>query len=99
MKNLTQRKVLCGVFYAKMGRIKTLLTKSIAKKLIKEHGQEFTAEFDKNKELVEKYTNVSSTKLRNIIAGYTARLVKQKTILDKEPRRRMQGEDLSRFYE
>ena len=82
-----------------MGRIKILLIKNTAKKLIKEHGQEFTSEFDKNKELVEKYTNVSSAKMRNIIAGYTARLVKQKALLDKEPRRRMHEEDLSKFYE
>ena len=82
-----------------MGRIKTMLVKSIAKKLIKEHGTEFTPDFDKNKALVEKFTNVDSTKMRNVIAGYTARLVKQKTILDKEPRRRVHEEDLSKFYE
>lgn len=82
-----------------MGRIKTTLAKNIAKKLIKEHSQEFTSEFENNKLLVEKYTNVASTKLRNIIAGYTARLVKQKTILDKEPRRRLHEEDLSKFYQ
>ena len=82
-----------------MGRIKTLLVKRIAKKLIKVHPQEFTPEFDKNKELVVKYTTVKSSKLRNIIAGYTSRLVKQKMILDKEPRRRLHEEDLSKFYE
>ena len=82
-----------------MGRIKTLLVKRIAKKLIKEHGQEFTSEFDKNKELVEKYTNVTSSKIRNIIAGYTARLVKQKIILESQPRRRIHEEDLSKFYQ
>lgn len=82
-----------------MGRIKTMLVKNIAKKLIKLHSQEFTPEFGKNKELVEKYTNVSSAKMRNVIAGYTARLIKQKTILEKEPRRRMHEEDLSRFYQ
>ena len=82
-----------------MGRIKTLLTKRIAKKLIKEYPNEFTSEFDKNKQLVERYTNVASTKIRNIIAGYTARLIKQKIILDKEPRRRIHEEDLSKFYE
>ena len=82
-----------------MGRIKTLLVKNIAKKLIKAHGQEFTPEFDKNKELVEKYTNVSSSKIRNGIAGYTARLMKQKIIHDKEPRRRLHEEDLSKFYQ
>lgn len=82
-----------------MGRIKTLLVKRLAKKLIKEHGPEFTPEFDKNKELVEKYTNVTSSKIRNIIAGYTARLVKQKIILESQPRRRIHEEDLSKFYQ
>ena len=82
-----------------MGRIKTKLVKGIAKKLIRVHGQEFTSEFDKNKEFVSKYTNVASSKMRNVIAGYTARLIKQKIILDKEPRRRMHEEDLSKFYQ
>ena len=82
-----------------MGRIKTMLVKSIAKKLIKVHGQEFTSEFNKNKELVKKYTNVTSIKIRNIIAGYTARLVKQKIILESQPRKRFHEEDLSKFYE
>lgn len=82
-----------------MGRIKTLLVKRIAKKLIKVHAQEFTSEFDKNKALVGKYTNVSSAKMRNVIAGYTSRLVKQKTILENQPRKRVHEEDLSRFYE
>ena len=82
-----------------MGRIKTMLVKSIAKKLIKEHGQEFTSEFDKNKPLVDKYTTVTSQKMRNVIAGYTARLVKQRTIAEKEPKRRMHEEDLSKFYQ
>ena len=81
-----------------MGRIKTLLVKRIAKKLIKEHPGEFTSEFDKNKNLVEIYTNNESIKMRNIIAGYTARLIKQAIILEKEPRRRMHEEDLSKFY-
>lgn len=82
-----------------MGRIKTLLSKRIAKKLVKVHSQEFTSEFGKNKELVEKYTNIISSKMRNIIAGYTARLVKQKTILENQPRRKIHEEDLSKYYE
>ncbi|MBI2541688.1 30S ribosomal protein S17e [Candidatus Woesearchaeota archaeon] len=82
-----------------MGRIKTLLIKRVAKKLIKEHGQEFTSEFGKNKELVNRYTTVSSIKLRNSIAGYSTRLVKQKIIKENQPRRRIHEEDLSKFYE
>jgi small subunit ribosomal protein S17e len=82
-----------------MGRIKTLLVKRVAKKLVREHPQEFSPEFEKNKPLVGKYTTVSSPKLRNIIAGYTARLVKQNSASDKGPRRRMQEEDFSKFYQ
>ena len=82
-----------------MGRIKTKQIKGIAKKLIKLHAQEFTPEFEKNKALVEKYTTVPSSKMRNTIAGYTARLVKQKIILDKEPKRRLHEEDFSKFYQ
>lgn len=82
-----------------MGRIKTLKVKRIAKKLIKEHAEEFTPEFNKNKELVRGYTDVASTKLRNIIAGYTSRLIRQKMLIEKEPRRRFHEEDLSKFYE
>ena len=82
-----------------MGRIKTLLVKRIAHKLVKLHAQEFTSEFDKYKALVEKYTNVVSSKLRNLIAGYTSRLVKQRIILENQPRRRVHEEDLSKFYE
>ena len=81
-----------------MGRIKTLLVKRIGRKLVKVHPDEFTSQFDKNKELVARYTTVSSTKMRNVIAGYTARLVKQRTIAEKEPRRRMHEEDLSKYY-
>ena len=82
-----------------MGRIKTLLIKRVAGKLIKEHGQEFTSEFDKNKILVNRYTNVSSIKLRNSIAGYAARLIRQRIELEGKPRRKVHEEDFNKFYE
>lgn len=82
-----------------MGRIKTLLIKRIAEKLVKEYRQEFTSEFEKNKQLVGKYTDVASHKIRNSIAGYTARLIKRKIALEGQPRRRVHEEDLSKFYE
>ena len=81
-----------------MGRIKTLLVKRIARKLVKEHSQEFTPEFDKNKPLVQKYTTATH-KIRNLIAGCAARLVKKRVIAEKEPRKRFKEEDLSKFYE
>ena len=76
-----------------------MLIKRVAVKLIKEHGQEFSSEFNKNKTMVNKYTNVSSMKLRNSIAGYAARLIKQRTALEGKPRRKAHEEDFSKFYE
>ena len=76
-----------------------MLIKRITVKLIKAYGQEFTSEFGKNKALVNKYTDVSSTKLRNSIAGYAARLIKQRIALEGKPRRKAHEEDLSKFYE
>jgi len=35
----------------------------------------FTTDFENNKKLVDALTNISSTKLRNRVAGYTTRLV------------------------
>ena len=75
------------------------MIKRIAVRLIKEHSQEFTPEFVGNKLLVNKYTNVSSIKLRNSIAGYAARLVRQRIALEGKPRRKAHEEDLSKFYE
>jgi len=57
-----------------MGRIKTLMIKNIAERLFREHGEEFTTDFDKNKELVKKYVDIPSKKLRNTVAGYITRL-------------------------
>ena len=61
-----------------MGRIKTKAVKRITEELVSEHGEEFTEDFDDNKKIVEKYLDVPSTKLRNIITGYVTRLVKSR---------------------
>ncbi len=59
-----------------MGRIKTKLIKRVTGKLIDEHGDEFKEDFDTNKELVEKFADIQSNKLRNIVAGYVTRKIK-----------------------
>ncbi|MFH1683031.1 MAG: 30S ribosomal protein S17e [Candidatus Woesearchaeota archaeon] len=60
-----------------MGRIKTTLMKRKTKELLGLHGDKFTADFDENKKITEQFTDVSSKKLRNIIAGYATRLKKK----------------------
>ncbi len=62
-----------------MGRIKTKLTKRISNELVNEHGSEFKKDFEENKQIVTKFTDVESKKLRNVIAGYVTRLVKTKS--------------------
>ena len=57
-----------------MGRIKTTFVKRKTKELHKTHGEKFTADFEKNKELTDQYTKINSKKLRNIVAGYMTRL-------------------------
>ena len=78
-----------------MGRIKTALIKRITFKLLEKHKDKFTMDFKKNKELVEEFTDLTSKKLRNIIAGYLARQIKHK---DKEKPRAKTKENFSKFY-
>lgn len=61
-----------------MGRIKTKLIKRISLSLYKDHRDEFKSDFNENKHIVAKYADISSPKLRNIIAGYVTRLMKSK---------------------
>ncbi|MBW2994919.1 30S ribosomal protein S17e [Candidatus Woesearchaeota archaeon] len=61
-----------------MGRIKTVLVKRITRDLVKAHRQDFKTEFEANKEIVRRYASIPSNKLRNIIAGYVTRILRQK---------------------
>ena len=59
-----------------MTLIKTTLLKAVTKELMEKYGDKFDTDFEKNKEIVTKYADISSKKLRNIIAGYASRLKK-----------------------
>jgi len=61
-----------------VGRIKTKLIKRVTKKLFELHREEFKPEFKDNKEIVERFADIPSKKIRNTIAGYITRLVKSK---------------------
>jgi len=49
--------------------------KKIARELVKRYPDKFTTDFEDNKKLVETLVKMSSTKLRNRIAGYITRLI------------------------
>lgn len=48
--------------------------KRIARELVQRFPDRFSTSFEDNKKVVEEFTNLSSTKLRNRIAGYVTRL-------------------------
>ena len=79
-----------------MGRIKTVLVKRVTKQLVFEHPQEFTEDYKNNKGVLGKYAIIKSPKIRNMIAGYAARLVKQAK--SGKERKVINPEDISKFY-
>ena len=52
--------------------------KDTAKRLLKQYPDLWTLDFETNKNLVEKLTNIQSKRVRNEIAGYIIRLKKRK---------------------
>ncbi len=61
-----------------MGRIKTQFIKRITGELIDAHEKDLKKDFKDNKALVASFTDASSKKTRNIIAGYVTRIMKMK---------------------
>ncbi len=62
-----------------MGRIRTALVKRIAGNLLEQYSDLFKPSFEENKRLVMELTDVSSKRLRNIIAGYITRIKKKES--------------------
>jgi small subunit ribosomal protein S17e len=60
------------------GKVRPELEKKIARELVERFPDKFTTDFENNKKLVESLTNISSSKLRNRVAGYTTQLQNQK---------------------
>jgi len=56
-----------------MGRIRPTYIKRVAIELVERYPKVFTADFETNKILVGKLTNVESIRMRNLIAGYVTR--------------------------
>jgi small subunit ribosomal protein S17e len=64
-----------------MGRIKQTYLKRVAKNLMIEYPDVFSTDFDHNKKKVQELSTVSSKSIRNKIAGYLSRVMKQKAVL------------------
>ena len=57
-----------------MGRIKPRAMKQAGKQFVKENSGTFSADFEKNKQIIKPL--IASKRTRNIVAGYITRLVK-----------------------
>ena len=57
-----------------MGKVRTEQVKRLAREILDKYPNKVTTDFANNKLVVSEYTNISSTKLRNRVAGYTTRL-------------------------
>jgi len=62
-----------------MGNIRTAFVKRIAKELVENSPGKFALDFEENKKLVEKLSTVNTKHLRNKIAGYITRLIRQQS--------------------
>jgi small subunit ribosomal protein S17e len=60
-----------------MGRIKTQLIKRTTEDIVNKDSEDFTTDFNENKKILDSKLNISSKKMRNVIAGYVTRLKKK----------------------
>jgi len=58
-----------------LGKVRPEKVKKIARELVKRYPDQFSADFDSNKKLLNSIVTIYSSKLRNQIAGYVTRLV------------------------
>lgn len=59
-----------------MGRIKIIGIKTLGNDLLKQHGDKFSGDFDKNKKALESIKEIESKRVRNMLAGYITRKMK-----------------------
>ena len=76
-----------------MGSIRPGYIKNAARILMQHYEDEFTTDFETNKRLVEQYTDIKTKTVRNRVAGYMVRLVRQK-IQDEEVEATQGGEEI-----
>jgi len=67
-----------------MGTVYTRDIKRIAEELYEKFKDEVSIDFNKNKELVAKYVDFGSKKIRNRIAGYLTRYAKRVKRLEEK---------------
>ncbi|MCD6591098.1 MAG: 30S ribosomal protein S17e [Candidatus Aenigmarchaeota archaeon] len=60
-----------------MGRIKTSMIKTMGNEILIKHKDKFTSDFEQNKVVLSKIKIVKSKKIRNVLAGYITKRLKE----------------------
>lgn len=76
-----------------MGNIRPTYIKRVAIDLVRKYNDEFTDDFDHNKEVVNELTDVKTTTFRNRIAGYVTKYRKNWEAATVEAADEAPGED------
>ncbi len=61
-----------------MGKVRPKYIKNTARKLVEMYPDRFTTDFEENKKAVMELTDITSKRIRNQVAGYITRLMKQR---------------------
>ena len=56
-----------------------MFIKNLTARILENHKEQFTRDFEKNKEILSQKIKLESKKIRNQIAGYITRMMKQET--------------------
>ncbi len=67
-----------------MGKVRTKVVKRTAKEMLERFPDKFTADFESNKQALIEVADIPSKRLRNRIAGYITRLVKQRQRIERQ---------------
>jgi len=66
-----------------MGKVRPKYIKNTARKLVEMYPDRFTTDFEENKKAVMELTDITSKRIRNQVAGYITRLMKQRERIAK----------------
>lgn len=61
-----------------MGNVRPTYIKRVAEKLVAEFPDQLSEDFESNKELLGRYTNIESKVMRNRVAGYISTMMEQR---------------------
>jgi small subunit ribosomal protein S17e len=64
----------------KMGKVRTVLIKRLARELVDRYSENLSTDFEQNKELVDELLSNTTKRLRNRIAGYVTHLMKLREV-------------------